>query len=143
MPAHWLDPVSWTSSSAWILWKTAKNAVSPTGSSPVASVNHRKKDHEHRSTQRHHPLNRIKPKAFGRSSQWAAHVVLTNDTNGAPPSFAHGAPVRLRNETQLEFKQVKLIKGVEFAADSATATAATIRTMSSSATGNRSNPGTP
>ena len=28
-----------------------------------------------------------------------------------------GAPLRLRNETQLGFKQVKWIKGVEFVAD--------------------------
>ena len=32
-----------------------------------------------------------------------------------PPD--HGAPVRLRNETQLGFKQVKWIKGLEFVAD--------------------------
>src|SRR4029079_797281 len=29
----------------------------------------------------------------------------------------HGAPLRLRNETQLGFKQVKWIKGIEFVAD--------------------------
>src|SRR6266496_1990666 len=37
--------------------------------------------------------------------------------NGMPLSFGHGAPPRLRNETQLGFKQVKWIKGVEFVAD--------------------------
>jgi hypothetical protein len=31
--------------------------------------------------------------------------------------YGHGAPLRLRNEVQLGFKQVKWIKGVEFVAD--------------------------
>ena len=37
--------------------------------------------------------------------------------NGKPLPPDHGAPPRLRNETQLGFKQVKWIKGLEFVAD--------------------------
>jgi len=44
-------------------------------------------------------------------------TMLAYDMNGAPVSFGHGAPLRLRNQTQLGFKQVKWIKGVEFVAD--------------------------
>jgi methionine sulfoxide reductase catalytic subunit len=44
-------------------------------------------------------------------------TMLAYDMNGAPLSFGHGAPLRLRNETQLGFKQVKWIKGLEFVAD--------------------------
>jgi methionine sulfoxide reductase catalytic subunit len=44
-------------------------------------------------------------------------TMLAYDMNGAPLSFGHGAPLRLRNETQLGFKQVKWLKGVEFVAD--------------------------
>ena len=44
-------------------------------------------------------------------------TMLAYDMNGAPVSFGHGAPLRLRNETQLGFKQVKWVKGVEFVAD--------------------------
>ena len=43
-------------------------------------------------------------------------TMLAYDMNGAPLSFGHGAPLRLRNETQLGFKQVKWIRGVEFVA---------------------------
>jgi len=43
-------------------------------------------------------------------------TMLAYDMNGEPLSFGHGAPLRLRNETQLGFKQVKWIKGVEFVA---------------------------
>ncbi len=50
--------------------------------------------------------------------QMSYHLtMLAYDMNGAPLSFGHGAPLRLRNETQLGFKQVKWIKGVEFVAD--------------------------
>jgi sulfoxide reductase catalytic subunit YedY len=31
-------------------------------------------------------------------------------------TFGHGAPLRLRNEIELGFKQVKWIKGIEFVA---------------------------
>jgi hypothetical protein len=41
-------------------------------------------------------------------------TMLFYDMNGEPLSFGHGAPLRLRNETQLGFKQVKWIKGHEF-----------------------------
>lgn len=44
-------------------------------------------------------------------------TMLAYDMNGEPLPFGHGAPLRLRNEVQLRFKQVKWIKGVEFAAD--------------------------
>jgi methionine sulfoxide reductase catalytic subunit len=37
--------------------------------------------------------------------------------NGKPLPPNHRAPLRLRNETQLGFKQVKWIKGLEFVAD--------------------------
>ena len=43
-------------------------------------------------------------------------TMLAYDMNGAPLSFGHGAPLRLRNEIQLGFKQVKWIKGIEFVA---------------------------
>jgi methionine sulfoxide reductase catalytic subunit len=43
-------------------------------------------------------------------------TMLAYDMNGEPLSYGHGAPLRLRNEGQLGFKQVKWIKGVEFVA---------------------------
>jgi sulfoxide reductase catalytic subunit YedY len=47
--------------------------------------------------------------------QMSYHLtMLAYDMNDAPLSFGHGAPLRLRNETQLGFKQVKWVKGVEF-----------------------------
>ena len=46
-----------------------------------------------------------------------ALTMLAYDMNGAPVSFGHGAPLRLRNETQLGFKMVKWIKGIEFVED--------------------------
>ena len=50
--------------------------------------------------------------------QMSYHLtMLAYDMNDEPLSFGHGAPLRLRNETQLGFKQVKWIKGVEFVAD--------------------------
>lgn len=50
--------------------------------------------------------------------QMSYHLtMLAYDMNGEPLPFGHGAPLRLRNETQLGFKQVKWIKGVEFVAD--------------------------
>jgi sulfoxide reductase catalytic subunit YedY len=39
------------------------------------------------------------------------------DLNGEALSFGYGAPLRLRNETQLGFKQVEWIQGLEFVAD--------------------------
>jgi len=44
-------------------------------------------------------------------------TMLAYDMNGAPLSYGHGAPLRLRNEVQLGFKMVKWIKGIEFVAD--------------------------
>ncbi len=50
--------------------------------------------------------------------QMSHHLtMLAYDMNGAPLPYGHGAPLRLRNENQLGFKQVKWIKGVEFVAD--------------------------
>ena len=47
--------------------------------------------------------------------QMSNHLtMLAYDMNGEPLSFGHGAPLRLRNEVQLGFKQVKRIKGIEF-----------------------------
>jgi methionine sulfoxide reductase catalytic subunit len=44
-------------------------------------------------------------------------TMLAYEMNGEPLSFGHGAPLRLRNEIELGFKQVKWIKGIEFVAD--------------------------
>jgi len=47
--------------------------------------------------------------------QMSHHLtMLVYDMNGVPLSFGHGAPLRLRNENQLGFKQVKWIEGIEF-----------------------------
>ena len=44
-------------------------------------------------------------------------TMLAYDMNDAPLSYGHGAPLRLRNEVQLGFKQVKWLKGIEFVAN--------------------------
>ena len=44
-------------------------------------------------------------------------AMLAYDMNGQPLSFGHGAPLRLRNELELGFKQVKWIRGIELVAD--------------------------
>ncbi|MGA5541338.1 molybdopterin-dependent oxidoreductase [Mycobacterium sp. NPDC051198] len=44
-------------------------------------------------------------------------ALLAYEMNGEPLSEAHGAPLRLRNELELGFKQVKWIEAVEFVAD--------------------------
>ncbi|HZP16272.1 MAG TPA: molybdopterin-dependent oxidoreductase, partial [Nocardioides sp.] len=44
-------------------------------------------------------------------------TMLAYDMNGAPLSYGHGAPLRLRNEVQLGFKQVKWIGAIDFVAD--------------------------
>ncbi|WP_066936129.1 molybdopterin-dependent oxidoreductase [Streptomyces sp. NBRC 110611] len=50
--------------------------------------------------------------------QMSHHLtMLAYDMNGQPLSFGHGAPLRLRNEVQLGFKQIKWIQGIEFVAD--------------------------
>jgi DMSO/TMAO reductase YedYZ molybdopterin-dependent catalytic subunit/thiosulfate reductase cytochrome b subunit len=41
-------------------------------------------------------------------------TLLAYEMNGAPVPVAHGAPLRLRVETQLGFKQVKWLKSIEF-----------------------------
>jgi DMSO/TMAO reductase YedYZ molybdopterin-dependent catalytic subunit len=43
-------------------------------------------------------------------------TMLAHDMNGAPLSYGQGAPLRLRNEAQLGFKQVKWIAGRELVA---------------------------
>ncbi|HET8601424.1 MAG TPA: molybdopterin-dependent oxidoreductase [Segeticoccus sp.] len=43
--------------------------------------------------------------------------ILALDMNGAPLPVEHGAPVRLRVETQLGFKMVKWVTAIEFVAD--------------------------
>jgi methionine sulfoxide reductase catalytic subunit len=44
-------------------------------------------------------------------------TMLAYDMNDEPLSFGHGAPLRLRNEIELGFKQVKWIAGIELVAD--------------------------
>ncbi len=44
-------------------------------------------------------------------------TMLAYDMNGEPLTFGHGAPLRLRNEVQLGFKQVKWIQGIDFVED--------------------------
>ena len=47
--------------------------------------------------------------------QMSNHLtMLAYDMNDEPLPVGHGAPLRLRNENQLGFKQVKWIKGIEF-----------------------------
>ena len=41
-------------------------------------------------------------------------TILVVEMNGGPLPIEHGAPLRLRIETQLGFKMVKWIKGIEF-----------------------------
>lgn len=40
--------------------------------------------------------------------------LLAYEMNGKPLNVSHGAPLRLRNERELGFKQVKWIEGIEF-----------------------------
>ncbi|MEO9223938.1 MAG: molybdopterin-dependent oxidoreductase [Acidimicrobiales bacterium] len=44
-------------------------------------------------------------------------TMLAYDMNDEPLTYGHGAPLRLRNEVELGFKQVKWIKGIEFVID--------------------------
>jgi len=44
-------------------------------------------------------------------------TILAYEMNGAPVSILHGAPLRLRCENELGFKQVKWIEAIEFIAD--------------------------
>jgi len=41
-------------------------------------------------------------------------TILAYEMNGAPLNESHGAPIRLRNEVELGFKQVKWIEAIEF-----------------------------
>ncbi len=74
--------------------------------------------------------------------QMAYHLtMLAYDMNDGPLSFGHGAPLRLRNETQLGFKQVKWVKESSLSSTTprlGAATAATTKTTSSSATASQS-----
>ena len=69
-------------------------------------------------------------------------TMLAYEMNDQPLPFGHGAPLRLCNEIELGFKQVKWIKGIEFLAHysevGAAATAATTKTTNSSTTDNPS-----
>jgi DMSO/TMAO reductase YedYZ molybdopterin-dependent catalytic subunit len=44
-------------------------------------------------------------------------TILAMEMNGEPLPIAHGAPVRLRIESQLGFKMVKWVRAIEFVAD--------------------------
>ncbi len=44
-------------------------------------------------------------------------TMLAYDMNDETLSFGHGAPLRLRNEVQIGFKQVKWIRGIDFVED--------------------------
>jgi len=46
-----------------------------------------------------------------------SQTILAYDMNGKPLPIRHGAPCRLRVETQLGFKMVKYIRSIEFIAD--------------------------
>jgi sulfoxide reductase catalytic subunit YedY len=49
--------------------------------------------------------------------QMSHHLtMLAYNMNDEPLTFGHGAPLRLRNELQHGFKQVKWLKGIEFLA---------------------------
>ena len=44
-------------------------------------------------------------------------TILAYEMNGEPLGVPHGAPLRLRVETQLGFKMVKWISSIEFVSD--------------------------
>jgi DMSO/TMAO reductase YedYZ molybdopterin-dependent catalytic subunit len=44
-------------------------------------------------------------------------TILAYEMNGAPLPVEHGAPLRLRVETQLGYKMAKYIRRIEFVAD--------------------------
>jgi len=78
-----------------------------------------------------------------RGVYFDAHPIehMSHDMNDQPLSLGNGAPLRLRNEIKLGFKQVNWIKGWSSSPttlDSEAATAATTRTTNSSATGSPS-----
>ena len=73
-------------------------------------------------------------------------TILALDMNGQPLPVEHGAPARLRVETQLGFKMVKWVRAIEFVADysptSAKARAAGEKTSSTTRTLQESDPNT-
>lgn len=44
-------------------------------------------------------------------------TILAYEMNGKPLRIPHGAPLRLRVETQLGYKMMKWIKSIEFVSD--------------------------
>jgi sulfoxide reductase catalytic subunit YedY len=54
-----------------------------------------------------HPLDQLR----------APHCLLAWAMNGEPLPLTHGAPLRLRNENELGYKQVKWIERIEFISD--------------------------
>jgi hypothetical protein len=69
-------------------------------------------------------------------------TILAYEMNGEPLNELHGAPLRLRNELQLAFKQVKWIEAIEFVENFqhlGRGRGASTRTTSSTATACRSN----
>jgi DMSO/TMAO reductase YedYZ molybdopterin-dependent catalytic subunit len=43
-------------------------------------------------------------------------TILAYEMNGEPLNESHGAPLRLRDEAELGFKQVKWVQAIEFVA---------------------------
>ncbi len=48
------------------------------------------------------------------ANMYHGQTILAYDLNGEPLNVSHGAPVRLRDEVELGFKQVKWVEAVEF-----------------------------
>jgi DMSO/TMAO reductase YedYZ molybdopterin-dependent catalytic subunit len=68
-------------------------------------------------------------------------TILAYEMNGEPLNETYGAPLRLRDENELGFKQVKWVAAIELVESFghlARARAGTTRTRSSTATGCRS-----
>jgi len=60
-----------------------------------------------------HPFYESLDISLGRHAQ----TILADQMNGEPLPVPHGAPLRLRVETELGFKMVKWLRGIEFVAD--------------------------
>ena len=60
-----------------------------------------------------HPFYESLDISLGRHPQ----TILADQMNGEPLPVPHGAPLRLRVETELGFKMVKWLRGIEFVAD--------------------------
>lgn len=57
---------------------------------------------------------------YGTIPLWLARkpqTILAMEMNGEPLPIEHGAPIRLRIETQLGFKMVKWVRAIEFVSD--------------------------